>query len=102
MAGEVLSRWERVCYRSEMHIVQAVFKYAKEPRALFECIGEDLASSNQEVREISVWALVSAMPKLTGISYEWEIRQPGWSRQGGKRPTHSDIGPWIFVKLSAS
>lgn len=81
MAGEVLLTWERF-------VTQPVFKryakYAREPAALFECIGEDLASSNQEVREIAYWALVYAMPKLASILYAWETRQPGWRDRKGK------------------
>jgi DNA-directed RNA polymerase specialized sigma24 family protein len=81
MTGEVLSRWERFVTHP---VFKRYGKYAKEPRALFESIGEDLASSNEEIREIAFWALVYAMPELTSILYEWETRQPGWRDRKGK------------------
>jgi hypothetical protein len=59
-------------------------KSAEEPAPLFDTIGQDLASSNQEVREIAFWALVYAMPKLTSILYERAVREPGWRDVGGK------------------
>jgi hypothetical protein len=75
MAGEILARWERF-------VTDPIFKRygrsAKELRALFESIGEDLASSSEEIRKIAFWALVYAMPKLASILHERETRQPGW------------------------
>jgi DNA-directed RNA polymerase specialized sigma24 family protein len=59
-------------------------KSAKEPAPLFDSIGEDLASSNEEVRKTAFWALVAAMPELTNILHERETRQPGWRDVEGK------------------
>jgi DNA-directed RNA polymerase specialized sigma24 family protein len=81
MAGEVLSKWERFVTNP---VFKRYGKYPKEPRALFELIGEDLASSSQEVREQAYWALVVAMPRLTSTLHEWESRQPGWRDIEGK------------------
>ncbi len=81
MADEVLSRWERLVADP---LFNRYAKFAKEPRAFFELIGEDLASSNQEVQEIAFWALDYTTPELTSILYEREVREPGWRSREGK------------------
>jgi hypothetical protein len=85
MAGEARSMWEAFITAPEnAHLLKRYAKSAKEPAPLFEHIGEDLGSSNQEIREIAFWALVYAMPKLTSILHERETRQPGWRDVEGK------------------
>ena len=97
MEGEVLSRWERF-------VTDPVFKryakYAKEPAALFECIGEDLGGSNQEIREIAFWALVYAMPELTSILHERETREPGWRDREGEDQQKANQGMDIVSYLN--
>jgi len=77
--------WEAFITAPEnAHLLKRYAKSAKEPAALFDNIGEDLGSSKQEVREQAYWALVAAMPELTRIHHEREIRQPGWRDTEGK------------------
>jgi hypothetical protein len=96
MAGEVLSRWERLVTHP---VFKRYAKHAKEPAALFECIGEDLVSSNQEVREIAFWALDYTTPELTMILYEREVREPGWRGREGKDQQAVNRGMDIVTHL---
>jgi hypothetical protein len=74
-------------------------KSAKEPAPLFESIGEDLASSNEEVRKRAFWALVAAMPELTNILHERETRAPGRKDREGKDQQMVNRGSDILSDL---
>jgi hypothetical protein len=97
MADEVLTRWERLVADP---LFNRYAKFAKEPRALFELIGEDLASSNQEVQEIAFWALDYTTPELTSILYEREVREPGWRGREGKDQQAVNKGMDIVTHLA--
>jgi len=71
MTGKARLGWEADITALEnepLHKLQG--KAAKEPATDFENIGEDLASSNEEVRESAFWALVER------ISDTSQARQP--------------------------
>ena len=85
MADEARFMWEAFITAPEnAHLLKRYSKSAKEPAPLFDSIGEDLGSSNQEVRNQAFWALVAAMPELTTILHERETREPGWRDRKGK------------------
>jgi hypothetical protein len=85
MSDEARSMWERfITAPKNAALLKRYAKSAKEPAPLFESIGEDLASSNEEVRKTAFWALVMAMPELTNILHERETRLPGWRDGRGK------------------
>jgi DNA-directed RNA polymerase specialized sigma24 family protein len=85
MADEARFTWEAFITAPEnAHLLKRYAKSAKEPAPLFDSIGEDLAGSNQEVRERAWRVLIVAMPVLTTILYEREIREPGWRNVEGK------------------
>jgi hypothetical protein len=75
----------------------------KEPRTLFEAVGEDLASSREDRREQAFWILVAGMPELADILHERETRQTG-SRNGSDPSTKMmnagmDIVSYLHGKL---
>lgn len=79
MSTEAKSMWELFIIAPEnAALLKRYAKSAKEPAPLFESIGEDLGSTNEEVRATAFWALVAAMPQLTNILHERETRQPKW------------------------
>jgi hypothetical protein len=79
-SGEVRTRWQSLIAQLERNgmLKRYATNCIKEPKALFERIGEDLASSNEEVREKALWVLVFLTPELTSILHEEETRNPGW------------------------
>src|SRR6266480_2329476 len=93
MAGEARQMWKTFITAPEnAYLLKRYAKSAKEPAALFDNIGEDLASSNQEVREQAYWVLVMAMPLLTSILLEREIWEPGWRDRKGKDQQFTNKG----------
>jgi hypothetical protein len=58
MADEARKMWRSFITAPEnAHLLKRYAKSAKEPAPLFDSIGEDLGSSNQEVREQAFWGL---------------------------------------------
>lgn len=85
MSDEARSMWDAFITAPEnAALLKRYAKSAKEPAPLFESIGEDLGSTNEEVRASAYWALVAAMPELTNILHERETRMPGWRDVEGK------------------
>lgn len=85
MSDEARSMWEAfITAPANAALLKRYAKSAKEPAPLFDSIGEDLSSSNEEVRKTAFWALIAAMPELTNILHERETRQPGWRDVKGK------------------
>jgi DNA-directed RNA polymerase specialized sigma24 family protein len=100
MSDEARSMWERfITAPKNAALLKRYAKSAKEPAPLFESIGEDLASSNEEVRKTAFWALVTAMPELTNILHERETRQPGWRDVEGKDQQMVNRGSDILTDL---
>jgi hypothetical protein len=100
MAGRALLTWEAAITALENDAsLKRYAKCAKEPAALFERIGEDLGSSNEEVRECGWRALLVAMPKLTSIVYERETWAPGWRDVEGKDQQMVNRGEDILTLL---
>jgi DNA-directed RNA polymerase specialized sigma24 family protein len=71
----------------------------EEPRTLFEAVGEDLGSSQEDRREQAFWILVAGMPELADILHERETRQPGWRSGAGKGQQLIDRGMDIVTYL---
>jgi hypothetical protein len=65
-------------------VIEKVPNCAKEPKALFDRIGEDLDSSIFQIRETAFWVLVFLTPELTSILHEKETRELGWREGRGK------------------
>src|SRR5918999_4580904 len=73
----------------------------EEPRTLFEAVGEDLASSREEIREQAFWILVAGVPELADILHERESRLPEWRGGAGKGQQVIDRGMDIVTSLYA-
>ena len=58
-------------------------KWLNEPQPLFELIGEDLESTDEQIRANAFWSLVVATPALTNILYERECVTPEWRNGRG-------------------
>jgi DNA-directed RNA polymerase specialized sigma24 family protein len=85
MSDEARSMWEKfITAPRNAALLKRYAKSAKEPAPLFESIGEDLGSTNEDIRASAFWALVTAMPELTNILHERETREPGWRDEKGK------------------
>lgn len=86
MSGEVRSWWQAQIAQFERdRFFQKRYAYcAKEPKALFDRIGEDLDNSNEAIRNIAYWALVLLTPELINLLHEKETRNPGWGDREGK------------------
>jgi hypothetical protein len=86
MSGEVRSRWQALIAQLEKDrfFNKRYANCAKEPKALFDRIGEDLDSSIFQIRETAFWVLVFLTPELTSILHEKETREPGWRERRGK------------------
>ena len=101
---EVQSRWDQFINGAEGDpALRSFFQrhrgVGEEPRTLFEAVGEDLASSREEIREKAFWILVAGMPELTDILHERESRQPGWRGGAGKGQQVIDRGMDIVTYL---
>jgi DNA-directed RNA polymerase specialized sigma24 family protein len=82
MNDEARRMWQSFISAPENSVL--LKRYAKssaEPEPLFDAIGTDLGSSNEQTREQAFWVLVAATPELLHIVYERESRQPKW-REG--------------------
>jgi DNA-directed RNA polymerase specialized sigma24 family protein len=100
MSDEARSMWEKfITAPANAALLKRYAKSAQEPAPLFENIGEDLDSSNEEVRNSAFWALVTAMPELTNILHERETRQPGWRDVEGKDQQMVNRGSDILTYL---
>jgi hypothetical protein len=100
MQGEAHAMWlEFITAPENEALLKRYAKYAKEPEPLFEMIGEDLGSTNEEVRAKAYWALVAAMPELTNILHERESRQPGYREGTGQDQRVVNRGMDIVTKL---
>jgi DNA-directed RNA polymerase specialized sigma24 family protein len=100
MSDEARSMWEKfITAPANAALLKRYAKSAQEPAPLFENIGEDLDSSNEEVRNSAFWALVTAMPELTNILHERETRQPGWRDVEGKDQQMVNRGSDILTDL---
>jgi hypothetical protein len=86
MSGEVRSRWQALIaqFERDRFFQKRYANCAKEPKALFNRIGEDLDSSNESIRNGAYWAVVHLTPELINILHEKEIRNPGWQDMEGK------------------
>lgn len=85
MSGEVRTRWETLIAPLEKDgSLKRYANYAKEPKALFDRIGEDLDSSNEAIRNKAYWILVCLTPELINVIHERETRNPGWQDIEGK------------------
>src|SRR4051794_36373616 len=71
MKDDAILSWQKLIAAPENEeIFRRYRRYANEPRALFEAIGEDLGNPRQEVRAQAFWALTIATPELTNILYQ--------------------------------
>lgn len=86
MSGEVKSWWHTRIAQLERDpfFKKRYATCAKEPKALFNRIGEDLDSTNEKIREAAFWLLVYLTPELTNILHEKETREPGWREIKGE------------------
>jgi DNA-directed RNA polymerase specialized sigma24 family protein len=101
---EVQSRWHQFIKGVEVDpALQSFFQrhhgVGEEPRTFFEAVGEDLASSREDIREQAFWLLVAGMPELADILHERETRQPGWRSGAGKGQQVIDRGLDIVTYL---
>jgi hypothetical protein len=100
MSDEARSMWQRfIAAPKNAALLKRYAKSAHEPAPLFDSIGEDLASSNEEVRTTAFWALITAMPELTNILHETKTRHPGWREMEGKDQQVVNQGMDIVSKL---
>lgn len=86
MSGEIKSWWQaRIAnLEKDRFFNKRYASCAKESKALFDRIGEDLDSSNESIRNGAYWAVVHLTPELINILHEKEIRNPGWQDIEGK------------------
>jgi hypothetical protein len=86
MSGEVRSWWQaRIAnLERDRFFNKRYANCAKEPKELFDRIGEDLDSSNEAIRNKAYWVLVFLTPELINLLHERETRNPGWKDIEGK------------------
>jgi hypothetical protein len=86
MSGEIKSWWQaRIAnLERDRFFNKRYANCAKEPKELFDRIGEDLDSSNEAIRNKAYWALVLLTPELINLLHEKETRNPGWGDREGK------------------
>jgi hypothetical protein len=86
MSGEIKSWWQALIVQLEKDrfFNKRYSNCAKEPKAIFNRIGEDLDSSSESIRNTACWTLVHLTPELTDYLHEKETREPGWRDKEGK------------------
>jgi hypothetical protein len=85
MSDEARSMWEKfITAPANAALLKRYANCAKEPKALYDRIGEDLDSSNEAIRNKAYWALVLLTPELINLLHEKETHNPGWKDREGK------------------
>lgn len=86
MSGEIKSWWQaRIAeLERDRFFKKRYADCAKEPKALYDRIGEDLDSSNESIRNAACWVLLHLTPELINLLHEKETRNPGWKDKEGK------------------
>jgi hypothetical protein len=74
----------------------------KEPQALFESIGNELAGDNLEKRRQAFWVLVALTPELTDLLHERESRLPGWRSESRPLQRRVNRAMDVVTKLHRS
>lgn len=94
MSGEVRTRWQALIAQLEKDrfFNKRYANCAKEPKALYDLIGEDLDSSNESIRNAAYWVVVRLTPELINLLHERETRNPGWKDIEGKDQKMVDEG----------
>jgi hypothetical protein len=100
MADEARSMWQEFISAPENAVLLKRYtKSAAEPEPLFDAIGADLGSTNEEIRRQAWWAFCTTMPELTNILHERESRQPGFREVSNADQRMVDRGLDILTHL---
>jgi DNA-directed RNA polymerase specialized sigma24 family protein len=100
MSGEIKSWWQARIAELERHgMLKRYANCAKEPESLFDRLGEDLASSNEGIRNAAFWIVILLTPQLTNLLHEKETWWPGWRDIKGKDQDMVNEGTRVLSNL---